>query len=231
MKKFILILFFLAVVMVFDLAKATMTITPNNSNPKVGDKVIFTIKGIDLGTNAKYIEFYINQSLKKKFDVTNPTSATYPPYTWDTKEAQSVAGSHTATAKLLNSSYTQIDSKTITFNLAAASSNTENADQQTSSGKVFDLEKLGKVTFQPTKVDNLTDLILTAIKFLFGLIGALAIIAIAYSGIMYITAGPDPAKAESAKKNLTWAIIGFVIAGFAFYIVQIVLNVLAQINK
>ncbi len=41
--------------------------------------------------------------------------------------------------------------------------------------------------------------------------GVLMVIAVIYSGIMYITAGGEPAKAAQARKNLVWAITGFII--------------------
>lgn len=57
---------------------------------------------------------------------------------------------------------------------------------------------------------------------LFLFAGILAVIAIIYSGIMYITAGGDTAKADTAKKNLTWAIIGVVIILLAIVIVSLI---------
>ncbi|MDO8513617.1 MAG: hypothetical protein Q7S37_03885 [bacterium] len=55
---------------------------------------------------------------------------------------------------------------------------------------------------------------------------AIFVIAIIYSGIMYITSGglvgseTKPAKAAAAKKNLIWAITGFVIILLAIAITQ-----------
>jgi len=43
---------------------------------------------------------------------------------------------------------------------------------------------------------------------------------------MYITSGGDPTKAESAKKNLIWAITGIVVILLAYVIVQWVGNIL-----
>jgi len=50
--------------------------------------------------------------------------------------------------------------------------------------------------------------------------GGLAVIAIVYSGIMYITSGGDTTKAETAKKNLIWAISGIVVITLAYVIIQ-----------
>jgi hypothetical protein len=59
---------------------------------------------------------------------------------------------------------------------------------------------------------------------LFGAVGVLAVIAIVYSGIMYMTAGADTSKAETAKKNIGWAIVGIIIAASAFLIVNTIIN-------
>jgi len=57
--------------------------------------------------------------------------------------------------------------------------------------------------------------------------GILALAAVIYSGIMYMTAGSDTAKAEKAKKNLMWAIIGVLITFFAFMIIGWINNISA----
>ena len=54
--------------------------------------------------------------------------------------------------------------------------------------------------------------------------GSLAVLAVIYSGFMYITAGSDSDQAEKAKKNLTWAIIGVVLVAMSVLIVS-------QINR
>lgn len=46
--------------------------------------------------------------------------------------------------------------------------------------------------------------------------GAVALIIILYSGIKYITSGGDPVKVASARKTLTFAIIGLVLIVLAF---------------
>ncbi len=56
--------------------------------------------------------------------------------------------------------------------------------------------------------------------------GSLAVLAVIYSGFMYITAGGDSDQAEKAKKNLTWAIIGVVLVASSVLIVSWVDNVL-----
>ena len=54
----------------------------------------------------------------------------------------------------------------------------------------------------------------------------MAVVSLVYSGIIYLTAGDDSGKTETAKKNITWALIGLAMAAGALLIVQIVANVL-----
>ena len=73
----------------------------------------------------------------------------------------------------------------------------------------------------PTTIPGLVDNILT---WLLTFAGAFAVLAVIYSGFMYITAGSDSDQAEKAKKNLTWAIIGVVLVAMSVLIVS-------QINR
>ncbi|GEM_PF-4096010 len=59
-----------------------------------------------------------------------------------------------------------------------------------------------------------------------GIAGALAVLFIIISGIRYITSAGNPQLQESAKKNLTSAIIGLVIVLIAFVIVNVIARVL-----
>ena len=71
---------------------------------------------------------------------------------------------------------------------------------------------------------SIPDFISRLIEYLFGFVAALAVIAIVYSGVMMITAGADTTKAENAKKNLTWAIIGLVLAVSAYFLITLIIN-------
>jgi len=52
-----------------------------------------------------------------------------------------------------------------------------------------------------------------------GFLAALAILMIIISGIMYVTSGGDDSRVETAKKILTYAIIGLVVALLSYVIV------------
>ena len=69
-----------------------------------------------------------------------------------------------------------------------------------------------KITSLPTFATEL-------LGWFLGFMGALAVLAVVYSGFMYITAGADSDQAEKAKKNLTWAITGVIIVALSSTIV------------
>lgn len=60
------------------------------------------------------------------------------------------------------------------------------------------------------------------INALTALAGVVALFLIVYSGIKFITSGGDKEKLESAKKTLTFAIIGLVFIMFSFVILKII---------
>lgn len=52
--------------------------------------------------------------------------------------------------------------------------------------------------------------------------GVIALILIIYSGIKYITSRGDQTAIESAKKTLTYAIIGLIVIFLSFFIVNLI---------
>jgi lysylphosphatidylglycerol synthetase-like protein (DUF2156 family) len=52
--------------------------------------------------------------------------------------------------------------------------------------------------------------------------GVVALILIIYSGIKYITSRGDQTAIDSAKKTLTYAIIGLIVIFLSFFIVQLI---------
>ncbi len=74
-----------------------------------------------------------------------------------------------------------------------------------------DVPSISNIKLPTSHFQNLGELIVAVINWLLTLCGALAVVAIIYSGIMYITAGGDSEKAATARKNITWAVIGIVV--------------------
>ena len=56
------------------------------------------------------------------------------------------------------------------------------------------------------------------------IVGIAAIIVIIAAGFRYVTSGGDSGKINSAKTELTYAIVGLVVAAMAQFIVKFVLN-------
>lgn len=52
--------------------------------------------------------------------------------------------------------------------------------------------------------------------------GLVALILLIYAGIMYVTSKGDPQKVESAKKTVTYAIVGLIIIFMSFFIVSLI---------
>lgn len=71
-----------------------------------------------------------------------------------------------------------------------------------------------------SRFNDVPSVIVGIITWLGVLVGILAVVALIYSGIMYITAGGDTAKADTAKKNITWAVVGIVVVLLSVIIVR-----------
>lgn len=88
----------------------------------------------------------------------------------------------------------------------------------------------GGVTSPPgavvTSIGDIMRIVETAVNWAFSLILILAVLFIFYSAWLYMTAGGNPEKVESAKKNLLYAVVGIVIALLARSIIALVRNFL-----
>lgn len=57
------------------------------------------------------------------------------------------------------------------------------------------------------------------------ILGGLAVLALLYSGFLYIMALGDPTKMESAKKNITWVFTGILAVALIVIIMNIVIKI------
>jgi len=71
------------------------------------------------------------------------------------------------------------------------------------------------------KITGAGDFVVVVVLLIEYLIGVFAFFGIVISGIQYISSGGDPSKAEKAKKNLIYSIIGIVVAVLALSIQSI----------
>lgn len=77
-------------------------------------------------------------------------------------------------------------------------------------------------TKQTTGLDNrsVENVVINVTQVVTGIIGVLAILMIVVSGVMYITSGGDQNRVDTAKRMLTYSIVGLVVALLAFTIVS-----------
>lgn len=66
------------------------------------------------------------------------------------------------------------------------------------------------------------DVVMNGINWILGFITVVAVGAIIWGGIQYITAGGDENMTKNAKKTVTTAILGLIIAGLAYAIVTLI---------
>jgi len=78
---------------------------------------------------------------------------------------------------------------------------------------------LGKIRFPKTNITSIPDLLTKLVYIFLPAAGSWAVIALIWSGIMYITAAGNAERQEKAKKNMTWAITGIVIIALSGLIV------------
>jgi len=57
------------------------------------------------------------------------------------------------------------------------------------------------------------------------MLGALGLIAILYSAFIYVTSFGDPARMESAKKNITWIMIGLLASATIYIVINLIIKI------
>ena len=73
-------------------------------------------------------------------------------------------------------------------------------------------------------VDSLETLITNIIKYALGLTAVLAVGFIVYGGFLYISSQGEPKQLEAGKQAIIGAVIGIVVIGLAYAIVEFVVN-------
>ena len=83
----------------------------------------------------------------------------------------------------------------------------------------------GTVTLEnPLSYNTPQELVGGIISYLMGLVGILAVAALVYGGIMYMTSGGSEERVKQAKNIITYAIIGLVVAVLSYIIVNTVIQ-------
>lgn len=69
------------------------------------------------------------------------------------------------------------------------------------------------------------------LNWILAIVGLIAIIGFVISGIQYLTSAGDDDRIETAKKNMTYCIVGVVVALSAYIVVKAVNTVLSGQNR
>ena len=67
---------------------------------------------------------------------------------------------------------------------------------------------------------TITDIVINIMKWILGIVGVIGVIGFAVAGILYLTAAGDEDRIETAKKAMTYCIIGVIVAILGYVIVQ-----------
>ncbi len=71
---------------------------------------------------------------------------------------------------------------------------------------------------------TLTDLFMALLKWALGFLGILAVAAIIYGGVVYITSVGDEKKAEKGKMIILYTVIGIIVVGGAAVVVNFIIT-------
>ncbi|MCK5466086.1 hypothetical protein KAI56_01130 [Candidatus Parcubacteria bacterium] len=77
----------------------------------------------------------------------------------------------------------------------------------------------------PTNFDNA---VINLTNWILGFVAMIAVLAIVWGGVMYIGSAGDETKATTGKRVVTYALIGLVISGIAYALVNIIVTVILQ---
>lgn len=77
----------------------------------------------------------------------------------------------------------------------------------------------------PLKTTDVQELLNNVIDAILGIVGVVAVAMIVYGGVQIMISGGDSKKLEDAKKTITSAIIGLIIALLSYAIINYVLEI------
>lgn len=72
----------------------------------------------------------------------------------------------------------------------------------------------------------LSEILLSVLQVLLGIIGTLSVLMLVIGGIMYMTSGGDSSRADTAKSTIQYAIIGLIVAILSLVVVSQVASIL-----
>lgn len=93
-------------------------------------------------------------------------------------------------------------------------------------GSCADYDRPTDTLCNPLPDRNIQGLVIRLLKWLMTIIAMVAVVAVVISGFRMVVSGGGEQEVKSAKKMLTWSIIGLVIASLAYSIVAVTQNIL-----
>lgn len=78
---------------------------------------------------------------------------------------------------------------------------------------------------------TITGIIKNTMTWILGLVGFLGVIGFAVAGILYLTAAGDEEKITTAKRAMTWSIVGVIVALLGVVIIQAADSMLSGDNS
>ncbi len=93
---------------------------------------------------------------------------------------------------------------------------------------ICDVRGWGILTPPKNVPDDFRGAVMNATNWLLGFVGMIAVLMIIWGGINYLTAAGDEEKARTAKKIITYGLMGVVIAGLAYAMVTVIVTVILK---
>jgi len=85
-----------------------------------------------------------------------------------------------------------------------------------------DVKSSGLITKSPAEVVG------GIIKAIIGMVGVILVVVLIYGGVLYMTSGGNEDKTKTAKKAITYGIVGITIIALAFAVTRFVLDALIK---
>ena len=89
--------------------------------------------------------------------------------------------------------------------------------------EVGKVKQVGGETNKETS-ESFNDTIIKIVNGILGVIGLVAVVMVILGGIQYMTSAGDPGKVKKGKDTILYGLIGLVIVGLAFAIVNFVIG-------
>lgn len=78
-----------------------------------------------------------------------------------------------------------------------------------------------------TNLEGTTGVIIKATNWILGFVALIAVLMIIWGGVQYLTAAGDQDRTRSGKDTITHAVMGLVIAGLAYAIVNLIVTTIS----